>query len=407
MIKINNVQQVNGTRVNVEFASVEERQIDGRHLLQLPGLIDPHVHFRTPGFEYKEDWRTAAKAALRGGITTVMDMPNTLPATITHDRLLEKMVLIDTQLSEINIPLRYHLYFGADKKNFDQLHLVIQQAIGLKIFMGASTGELLMDDDSSLHAAFALSAKLNLLVAVHAEDEAMIQQRKKLYAHCTDFSCHSNIRLPEVAAAAVAKAISLSRLYGTRLYILHVSSELEINLIRQAKMEGLPVYAETCPHYLFLSTNDYGRLQGFAQMNPALRMESEQEHLWQAVNDGTIDTIGSDHAPHTIEEKQQPYGCCPSGVPGIETTLPLLYTAYRQGKLSLTKLLELMHGNPQKIFNLKSNHDCILIDVENYRIVDNQKLCTKAKWSPYAGMSLIGWPQFTTLRETCYDLNTF
>jgi dihydroorotase len=209
-----------------------------------------------------------------------------------------------------------------------------------------------------------------------------------------------------VAASAVSLAISLAKLYGARLYVLHVSSELEIELIRKAKQEGISVYAETCPHYLFLSDKDYARLQGFAQMNPALRDESQQQLVWQAIAQGVIDTIGSDHAPHTIEEKTQPYGCCPSGVPGIETTLPLLYTAYRAGHLSLEQLLKLTHTNPQNIFNLPNNDDYVFIDTENERIVHNQQLCTKAKWSPYAGMSLLGWPQFITLRGRFYDLSS-
>lgn len=407
MIILENVKTLDDSRKNFSFPSDGEgRIIDGKNLLALPAGIDPHVHFRTPGFEYKEDWRTGAQAALKGGCTTVLDMPNTQPATITLKDLQAKKALIDQQLVEVGIPLRYELYFGADKNNFDQLHLVGDQVIGLKIFMGASTGQLLMDDDSSLHAAFALAARFNLLVAVHAESEAMIQERKKEYADCKEFSCHSKIRTPEVAASAVAQAIALAKLYGARLYVLHVSSQAEIDLIREAKKAGVAVYAETCPHYLFLSSEDYTRLQGFAQMNPALREPSEQEQVWKAIRDGVIDTIGSDHAPHTIEEKSQPYGCCPSGVPGIETTLPLLYTAYRNKLLSLDDLIKLVRTNPQKIFNLPDHDDYVFIDTETARAVENDQLCTKAKWSPYAGMSLFGWPQFITLKEKFYELGS-
>lgn len=404
MIRLKDVQKIDGTRADFDFPSESDTLISGSHLLAMPALIDPHVHFRTPGFEYKEDWLSGAHAALRGGYTTVLDMPNTNPATVTLEYLQAKKKLIDQQLLEADIPLRYELYFGADKQHFDQLALLQDQVIGLKIFMGASTGQLLMDDSSSLHAAFALAARFNLLVAVHAEDESMIQEQKKRYADCNTFSCHSKIRSPEVAATAVAQAIHLAKLYGTRLYILHVSSALEINLIREAKAAGVSVYAETCPHYLFLSDQDYARLQGFAQMNPALRHEAEQHNVWEAISSGVIDTIGSDHAPHTIDEKSQAYGCCPSGVPGIETTLPLLYTAHRAGRLSLTQLLKLTLDNPQAIFNLPHNDDWVFIDTENAKIVRNDQLCTKAKWSPYAGMSLVGWPQFITLRGKFYDL---
>lgn len=405
MIILENVKKLDGSQKNFSFPSDgADRVINGENLLALQAGIDPHVHFRTPGFEYKEDWRTGAHAALKGGYTTVLDMPNTNPATVTLEYLKAKKALIDKQLAKAGIPLRYQLYFGADKNHFDQLSLVPDQVIGLKIFMGASTGQLLMDDDASLDEAFKCAAALKLLVAVHAESEAMIQERTKEYADCKEFPCHSQIRTPAVAARAISQAIDLVRKYGTRLYILHVSSQAEINLIRAAKKEGLPVYAETCPHYLFLSTDDYARLQGRAQMNPALREPSEKEHVWQAIREGIIDTIGSDHAPHTLEEKNQPYGCCPSGVPGIETTLPLLYTAYRNQLLTMDDLVRLIRTNPQKIFDLPDNEDYVFIDMETEQPVRDEQLCTKVKWSPYVGMSLFGWPQYITLKNRFYDL---
>lgn len=405
MITLKEVMLPSGARKTFSFSFGQKKEVMGENLLALPAMIDPHVHFRTPGFEYKENWKSAAKAALKGGVTTVCDMPNTNPASITQERLIQKKALIDKQLKQVGIPLRYALYFGSDKKHFNELHKINSEVCGLKIFMGSSTGELLMDDDKSLHMAFEMAAKLNLLVAVHAEDENMIQANKKQYEGHEDFSTHSLIRTPDVAASAIKKAIDLVRLYGTRLYVLHVSSEVEIDLIRQAKKEGLPVFAETCPHYLFLSTDDYDRLQGFAQMNPALRQKIETEKLWQAVNEGVIDTIGSDHAPHTMEEKKQAYGCCPSGVPGIETTLPLLYTAYTQGKLSLTKLIELTHEHPRSLLHFSENDDLVFIDTKTIRKVENKMLCTKVKWSPYIGMELVGWPVFTVLRGECYELN--
>jgi dihydroorotase len=363
-----------------------------KKLLKIPGLIDPHVHFRTPGQEHKENWESASLAAIRGGYTTVFDMPNTIPTTITLERLHAKKALIDAQLKKIKIPLHYGLYLGASREHFDQIALCKNDIIGIKVFMGSSTGELLMDDLESLDQLFAIASKLDLLVAVHAESEAMIKQRKELLKDQHDYCIHSKIRTPEVAATAVKQAIDLARQHKTRLYILHVSSIPELELIKAAKQEGLEVFAETCPHYLFLTTKDYAHLQGCAQMNPALRDPVHQQALWQGLQDGTIDTIGSDHAPHTLAEKHEVFGCCPSGVPGIETTFPLLFTAHKQGRLSLEKLLDLTHYNPKKLLRLPSTKDFVVIDTDTQRTVDNANLATKARWSPYAGMDLYGWP---------------
>ena len=370
-----------------------DSEIDASHLLKLPGLIDPHVHFRTPGQEYKENWESGSLAAILGGYTTVFDMPNTRPPSINVERLQAKKNLIEAQLANVHIPLRYQLYFGADKNHFDQLAaLKPGEVVGIKVFMGSSTGELLMNDDSSLHAIFALAHHFDLLIAVHAEDEALIGEHQALFHDCKEHKIHSKIRSPEVAARAVKKAIDLARLYQVRLYILHVSSIPELALIHAAKEEGLSVYAETCPHYLFLTTEAYQHLEGRAQMNPALRNPVHQAALWEAVNSGLIDTIGSDHAPHTPDEKAQAYDCCPSGVPGIETTLPLLYTAHTEGRLSLNTLLSLTQVRPQQIFRVKPKQDFVLIDTKNLRPVKAEQFATRAKWSPYEGMALKGWP---------------
>ena len=378
--------------------------IDAGHLTLFPGLIDPHVHFRTPGQEYKEDWRTASRATLRGGYTTVFDMPNNQPACIDVERLKAKRALINQQLQEAGLPIHYELYLGADKNHLDQISEVRRDIIGVKVFMGSSTGDLLMDDDSSLHAVFSVAAHLQLTVGIHAEDESMIRARTAQYAGETSYSVHSIIRSPEVAAAAIRKVISLVKLYGTSVYILHVSSIEELTLIREAKAAGLPVYAETSPHHLFLNTTCYASLHGKAQMNPPLREPQHQPALFKAIHDGTIDTVGSDHAPHTQDEKSRPYGQCPSGVPGIETNLPLLLNAYHAGHLTLAEILKLTYTRIQTIFNYKSNNDFILIDLQKEKVVRDQDLRTKCGWSPYAGQRLKGWPTYGIVNQTVYDL---
>ena len=405
MISINNIQTVENKRQNIEIASNQQITIEASHLLLLPGLIDPHVHFRTPGLEYKEDWKTAAKASIKGGYTTVFDMPNTLPPTVTQIALKEKKALIEAQLKEAKIPLRYHLFFGADKHHLNEISKVKGQVIGIKVFMGCSTGGLVIDDDESLQAIFKIAAKENMLVAVHAEDEYRLKENAKKNNGLLNYAIHSKIREKTAAAIAVKKAIQLVRLYGTRLYILHTSTRQEIDLIAQAKEEGLPVFAETTPHHLFLNINDYASLKGKAVMNPPLRSIEHQDALFKAIKSGIIDTIGSDHAPHTLEEKARPYGSCPSGVPGIETTLPLLIEAYHQGLLSLKNIVDLTSRRAKEIFQLPDYaDDYVLVDLSLARRVEEKQLKTKCQWSPFTGRLLRGWPVIIVLKNHVYDL---
>lgn len=407
MIQINNIQTIDNKRKNLSIKSKQEISISASNLLLLPGLIDPHVHFRTPGLECKEDWKTAAKASIKGGYTTVFDMPNTLPPTTTQIALEEKKVLIDKQLKEVKIPLRYHLFFGADKYHLDEIKKVKDQVIGIKVFMGCSTGGLVIDDDESLHTIFKIAAEENMLVAVHAEDEDRLKQNARKFTGPQHYSIHSKIRDEIAAILAVKKAIQLVRLYGTRLYILHTSTRQEIDLITKAKEEGLPVFAETTPHHLFLNLTDYESLKGKAVMNPPLRATEHQVALFKAIKLGIIDTIGSDHAPHTLEEKTRPYGICPSGVPGIETTLPLLLEAYHQGLLSLKNIVDLTSRRAKEIFQLSTYlDDYVLVDIELSRQVDENQLKTKCQWSPFSGRILRGWPVFTILRGYAYDLES-
>lgn len=405
MIHIKNAFSLKGEVVSFSVESSEDRVIDASGLTVFPGLIDPHVHFRTPGLEYKEDWRTAAQAAIHGGYTTVFDMPNTLPPTITADLLAKKKALIDSQLKEIGIPLRYQLFFGADKNHLNEIAKIKSDCVGIKVFMGCSTGNLVIDDDESLAAVFELAAKNNMLVAVHAEDEKRMCEQKHKCQDKKNYSDHSLIRDIEAARLAVDKAISLTRRYGTRLYILHLSSAEELALLKQAKQEGLPVYAETTPHHLFLNTGDYPELEGRAVINPPLREALHNQALLKAIQEGLIDTIGSDHAPHTRDEKSKPYGECPSGMPGIETTLPLLLTAYHQGLLSLEQIINITCKRAQEIFHLAPTHDLVLVDLNKKITVNPAMLKTKCAWSAFEGRELQGWPVYTILQGKCFTLS--
>lgn len=397
-------KDIHGQALELNVNDNIDEKIDAAGLTVLPGLIDPHVHFRTPGQEYKEDWRTAALACVVGGYTTVFDMPNNQPACITAERLAQKKKIIDSQLNDVDIPLNYGLYIGADKLHFNEVGRVKNDVVGMKIFMGSSTGDLLMDDDESLHRAFELAAKLDILVAIHAEDECMIQERSEIFKEQNDFSTHSKIRSPEVAAKAVEKAIHLAELYGTRLYLLHTSTKLELALVQKAKAKGLSVYAEVCPHHLFLNETAYATLKGRAQMNPPLRSEEHRQYLFEAINNGIVDTIGSDHAPHTLMEKDSAYRKAPSGVPGIETTLALLLNAYNEKLLTLEKIQSLTSDRASEMFRLPKSADRVIVDLNLAKTVLGAKLKTKCAWSPYEGMSLTGWPVYTLLNNRVFDL---
>ncbi|MBY0379395.1 MAG: amidohydrolase family protein, partial [Burkholderiales bacterium] len=267
MTIINNVLDITKCRRNFNLNDGLDLKIDGSQCIAMPGLIDPHVHFRVPGFEHKEDWISGSKAAFRGGYTTVFDMPNTKPATNTADRLQEKVALIDSQIKQSGYPLKYKLFFGADKNNFHQIHLVKDQIVGIKVFMGSSTGDLLLDDESSLHAVYAIAKTFNLIVALHAEDELIIRENSEKYKQERDFKYHSIIRSPDAAKKAVQLVIELSELYNVTSYILHVSTKCEVELIREAKSRGVKIFAETCAHYLFLDDTMYDKLQGRLKLN--------------------------------------------------------------------------------------------------------------------------------------------
>lgn len=363
--------------------------LDNNDLLALPAVIDPHVHFRTPGAENKENWVSGAQAAIFGGVTTVFDMPNNNPAVTSLETLVNKEKLVKEQLQTVDIPLRPYFYFGATNDNLPELEKVKDKIIGVKIFFGSSTGNLLVTDPEIQEQIFKKCAELNLIVAVHAEDEELLLQEKAKYQEPTIFD-HSKIRSREVATKAVKQALLLAKKTGAKLYLLHISTRAELELIRQAKSEGVEVFAETAPHYLFLDESYYDLLGSKAQMNPPLRETNDVQALWQALTDGTIDTIGTDHAPHTLQEKSLPYPQSPSGVPGIETSLPLLLNAYNEGKISLAKIVELTSFNQQRIFNLPNVNDWVIVDFKKEKVIKDNELKTKCGWSPYSGRKLTG-----------------
>ncbi|NGX58652.1 MAG: Dihydroorotase [Chlamydiae bacterium] len=404
MIIIKNVRDHQGNVSDIEIESSHNISIDGAGLTCLPALVDTHVHFREPGHSHKEDWGTAAQAAIEGGVTTVFDMPNNNPPCITLKNLHLKKALIDKKLSTVDIPLRYHLYFGADCHHFDEIPKCRNQVVGIKVFMGSSTGTLLVNKQNDLERVFEIAASEDMIISVHAEDEEIISQNSKKFSSETDPSVHSKIRHPDAAKAATAQAIALAEKYGTRLCILHMSTKEEIELVREAKARGVKVYAEATPHHLFLDDSRYRDLGTKVQVNPPLRSLSDQEALWIGIQDDTIDFIGTDHAPHTLEEKQRPYGSAPSGVPSIELLLPLLLNAYNHGLLTLEQIIKLTRTRAEEVFRLEPHSDVVLVDLDLEKRVDDGQLKTKCQWSPYHGQVLKGWPVCTILKGNIYEI---
>ncbi len=379
-------------RIDRQIDVNADESVDSKGLLLLPGVIDPQVHFREPGKEYKEDLASGSRAAAKGGVTSFLEMPNTDPPTVDQATLDDKLARA-ARHSLVN----YGFFIGATAANLDEINRA-RPTCGIKIFMGSSTGSLLVDREEDLERIFANGTRL---IAVHAEDEARIRARRQQFAGRGDAAVHSEIRDNECARLATAKALTLSKKYRRRLHILHLSTHEEVELLRQDKPAW--VTAEVIPNHLLLSVDDYATLDTLVQMNPPIRTCADNEALWQGLHDGVIDFIATDHAPHTLDEKHAGYPRSPAGMPGVETSLPLMLTAMRAGKCRLAEIQRWMCRAPAEAYRIPNkgrlipgyDADLTLVDVERYRPVRNEELYTRVRWSPYAGKELTGWPQYT------------
>jgi dihydroorotase len=368
------------------------REIDATGLVLLPGIIDPQVHFREPGLEHKEDLTTASYACAKGGVTSFLEMPNTKPLTITQAALDDKLDRA-SQKSIVN----YGFFIGATPANLPDIRSAAPTC-GIKVFMGSAHGDLLVDTAATLEPIFAQGDRL---IAVHAEDQARINQRKQEFAGITDPAIHSQIQDNQAALNATKLALALSDKYQRRLHILHLSTAEEVELLRQHKPAW--VTAEVTPQHLMLNTDAYAKIGTLAQMNPPLRSHHDNEVLWAGLLDGTIDFIATDHAPHTLEEKAKGYPNTPSGMPGVETSLPVMLTQAVAGKCSIEQVSHWMSTAVAKAYNIPNkgsisigyDADLVLVDVENYHPVDRKDLQTKCGWSPFEGWNLTGYPVYT------------
>ncbi len=395
------------TQVSVAAAAAEtgvDRIIEADGLTLLPGVIDPQVHFRDPGLEHKEDLTTATHACARGGVTSFLEMPNTRPLTTTQ-AILDDKLAIAARKSLVN----YGFFIGATPENLPDLRTATPTP-GIKIFMGSSHSPLMVDRDADLEPIFATGQRL---IAVHAEDQARIVARRQQFAGMSDPAIHSQIQDSQAALLATQRAMAFSRKYQRRLHILHLSTAEEADLLRQDKPSW--VTAEVTPQHLLLNTDAYAKIGTLAQMNPPLRSHHDNAVLWQALLDGVIDFIATDHAPHTLEEKAKGYPHSPSGMPGVETALPLMLTQARAGRCTIPQVSHWMstavaqaYGIPRKGSIAPGfDADLVLVDLATYHPVRREDLQTKCGWSPFEGWQLTGWPVMTLVGgQLVYDHGT-
>jgi dihydroorotase len=376
------------------LSAAAEYEINDSGLTLMPGVIDAHVHFREPGLEWKEDLESGTRAAVAGGVTSFFDMPNTNPATIDCESLEQKK-----KIAQEKSLANYNFFIGATKNNLDEV-INAKNIPGVKIFMGSSTGSLLLENYKDMEAFF---AKGDFLIAVHAEADFLIKENQNKLGHLNDIRNHRKIRSIEAAIEATEIAISLAKKYKRRLHICHLTSEAEALYLSKEK-EGSRITAEVTPQHLFLhSPGAYLNLGTLAQVNPPIRDHRHSKMLFAALKQGVIDLIATDHAPHTLEEKQQEYGKAPSGMPGIETSLPLMLNTVNNGKSSLIELSNWMSTNPAKVFNIHNkgqikkgfDADLVLVDLNAKKQIQNKNLYTKSGWSAFDGWQTQGWPVAT------------
>jgi dihydroorotase len=372
--------------------------IDARGLHVLPGVIDTQVHFREPGNEHKEDLETGTRAAALGGVVAVFEMPNTNPSTTTKALLEDKLARARGRAW-----VDHAFFVGAAHENVGELAALelLPGCCGVKMFMGSSTGSLLVPDDAGVRAVLGAGRRR---MAVHAEDEARLVERKKIAIEGGKPHFHPAWRDEETALRAVDRLVTLARRAGRLVHVLHVTSAGEMAYLARHKDIAT---VETTPQHLTLAAPEcYDRLGTLAQMNPPIRNASHRDALWRAVTDGVVDVIGSDHAPHTLEEKARPYPESPSGMAGVQTLVPLLLDHVHAGRLSLARFVDLTSAGPARIYGIAAkgrlalgyDADFTIVDLKAGRRIENKWIASRCGWTPFDGMTVTGWPRATVIR---------
>lgn len=385
-------------RIDKISSSINEpafRTIKAHGLHVLPGIIDSQVHFREPGLTHKEDLETGTKAAILGGVTTIFEMPNTNPATTTKEAFEEKL-----RRANGRAHCNYAFFVGGAHDNIAQIQELelLPHCSGVKIFMGSSTGTLLVEDDETLEK---LMSRGHRRMIFHSEDEMRLRERKHIASDMADVHYHPVWRDVETAVLSTQRLLRLARKTGRRIHVLHVSTAEEMDLLKENKDIAT---VEVLPQHLTLYAPDcYDRLGTYAQQNPPIREKRHLDRLWKAIADGTVDVIGSDHAPHTKEEKDRPYPASPSGVPGVQTLLPVMLDHVNAGRLSLQRFVEMMTENPCRVFGIKNkgrlrvgfDADVTLVDLKKTKTIDNSWIASRCGWTPFHGMQVKGWMTHT------------
>ena len=377
--------------------------LEGKWLMA--GGIDAHVHFREPGLIHKADMVTESRAAAAGGVTTVFDMPNTNPATVTNDALKNK---IEAAEGRAIVNIGFHI--GATNSNADAICALVNagddetgltsaDVAGVKVFMGSSTGNMLVDESSTLDRLFAIKGKP---VLVHCEDEATIkenlQKATDTYGDDIPFEEHENIRSRRACIKSSITALEKAIQYGTRLVLCHISTKEEMEMVRAAKLSNPQIIAETSCNYLWFSNEDYSRLGSRVKCNPSIKTPDDRAALRKALAEGLVDTIGSDHAPHLLSEKNAKYTKAPSGLPSIQQSLPVLLTVAQEEEIPLTRIAAVFSENASDIYGIKRGKikegyaaDIVIFDKDKEFVVRNEDQHGRCGWTPYDGVTLKGW----------------
>ena len=381
-----------------DLAQASGPVFDAKGLHILPGVIDTQVHFREPGNPQKEDLESGTRAAALGGVTAVFEMPNTAPPTTNAQAIEDKFARAKGRAH-----VDHAFYVGATAENADQLGELerLPGVCGVKTFMGSSTGTLLVGDDEGLDRVL---RNISRRGAFHAEDEARLNERKSL-AREGDWTSHPDVRDDEAALKAVQRLVTAARKHGKRVHVLHVSSAKEMEFLATAKDVAT---VETLPQFLtFEGPEIYQRLKGFAQMNPPIRTPADRAALWSlGIAQSVVDIIATDHAPHTREEKAQPYPKSPSGMPGVQTLVPVMLTHVNERRLSLARFVDLSSAGPQRVFGIEGkgrialgyDADFTVVDMAATRTIRAEDQATRCGWTPFDGFEAKGWPMATIIR---------
>lgn len=373
-----------------------QKTIDCAGLHVLPGIIDSQVHFREPGADHKEVLESGMKSAAAGGVTSIFEMPNTNPLTISPETIADKLARA-AKTPWVN----YAFYLGGTAGNAAHLGEWenLPGVCGIKIFMGASTGDLLSATDEEVEAVVANGRRV---IAVHAEDEMMMNENKKtILKDSQDVRLHPVWRSAESCLSATQRLVKIARKYMRRVHVLHITTAEEMDYLAQNKdIASVEVLAN---HLTLFAPDCYERLGSKAQQNPPIREKHHQDALWRAIADGTVDIIASDHAPHTLEEKAKPYPSSPSGTPGVQTIVPIMLNHVHNGKLTLERLVELMCYGPQRVHRMVGkgriargyDADFTIVDLKKTQEITNAQQHSRSGWTPFDGMTVTGWPVMT------------